>query len=280
MRSILNRRNVAILAAALLIAAAVIFAAGSDGGPGIFTRGLRALANPSKRAVASVAKTYESIYGYMYDYEQVVAENERLKSELAELRQDYREYNEVSEENARLHALLGLTARHPDYAVDKATVIQWGASNWQSTFTISKGSSNSAVKRGDAVITETGVMLGRVSEVGSVSSVCVSVLDTTFTAAVGIGQFGAAGVVSGDFTLRAEGRLLLTDITGDTTVFSGDSVVTSGRGSVFPEGLMIGTVTGVVPAENGLGVYAVVTPSADLTSAMNVFIVTDFNPEL
>ena len=137
---------------------------------------------PLKRLSAAVASQIESIYGYMYKYDEVVKENEQLHMQLAALERERREYVEVSEENEHFRQLLQLASRHSDYQFENASVISWGASNYTSSFTVSKGSENSDVAVGDSVITESGVLIGVITEVRDKTSVAVTVIDTKFSA--------------------------------------------------------------------------------------------------
>ncbi|MDR0906186.1 MAG: rod shape-determining protein MreC [Oscillospiraceae bacterium] len=277
MKSFLTKRNIAIVLAAVLIAVIALVSTGTGRGDGAVTGWTSAASKPLKSAAAAVARTFETIYGYMYEYENVVAENEVLKQQIADYRQDYREYTEVSEENKRLRDLLGFAARHSDYTFEQATIIMWGASNWASTFTVSRGSSNSDIAVGDAVITETGVLVGKITKVGAVDSTAVSVIDTTFSAGALIGERGADGVAVGDFRYMRDGLLKLDFLADDTTVLAGDTVVTSGsKGGIFPEGLVIGTVQGVMKNAAGIGMYGIIEPEAKPGEPSFVFIVTDF----
>jgi rod shape-determining protein MreC len=277
MKAFLTRKNIAIALAAVVVAAVAAVSSGTGGGSGFLTEWAAAAARPLRTAAAAVARTFETIYGYMYEYEKVAAENDALKKQIADFRQDYREYTEASEENARLRALLSFSARHSDYEFDTATIIAWSASNWSSSFTLGKGSGNSAVAVGDAVITETGVLIGRVTEVRATESTAVSVVDTTFSASVLIGEEGADGQVSGDFTLMREGRLMLGLLEDGAAALAGDTVVTSGLGGVFPEGLVIGSVEAVTKSPSGIGISGVIRPEAELRRATYVFIVTQFD---
>jgi len=276
MKSFFTKQNIAIVLAAVLIAVVAFVSTGTGRGDGAITEWGARATRPLKSASSAIARTFETIYGYMYEYEKVVAENEALKQTIADYRQDYREYTEVSEENARLRALLGFVARHDDYTIEQATINMWGASNWSSTFTVSRGSSNSDIKVGDAVITETGVLVGRITKVGATESIGVSIIDTTFSSGALIGESGADGVATGDFRYMREGLLKLEYLTDDTTVLAGDTVVTSGKGGMFPEGLVIGTVQGVMKNSAGIGMYGIIVPESSPGSASFVYIVTDF----
>ncbi|MDR0915727.1 MAG: rod shape-determining protein MreC [Oscillospiraceae bacterium] len=282
MRTFLTKRNIIILIVAIVIVAFAVVSLNTDGGPGIFTRALEGLSSPLKRAAGSVARTFESIFGYMYEYEDLVRENEELKREIQNYKLDYSDSTELAAENDRFRALFGFSARHADFRYADTAIIAWGASNWASSFTINKGYANSTevapIKVGDAVITETGTLIGRVTSVGRVDSTCVSVVDTTFSAAVKIGQLGATGLARGDFALMGDGKLRLSNIVGESAVVAGDSVFTSGMGGVYPEGLLIGTVIGVYSEESGIGVYAIVQPAAELLRATYAFVITDFYP--
>lgn len=276
MKRYLKLRTLGFLLLAVAIALTTIISLNTSGSPGPVTNLLTALSKPLVSAATSVVRAFESVYGYMYEYDKVVAENQRLKAELAKLQQDYREYTEIAKENARLRELFNLSQRHADFKYDTATIIAWGASNWSSTFTISKGSSNSDVKAGDPVITETGALVGVIKEVGPMSSTCVTVLDTTFSAGAVIERNNDVAVAMGDFTLMRQGLLKLDYLTDSAQILPGDTVTTSGKGGVLPAGLVIGTVAEVKTHESGIRRYAVIDPEADLDNVVNVFVITSF----
>jgi len=278
MRALLTRRNIVIVSIAVIIAIIAAVFVNSGNGEGFITDGVTTVTNPLNRMAASIARTFERIYGYMYEYEQLVEENESLKNEIAEFSRENNDLIYYREEVAKLREMLKLQEKHSDWEFISASVLQWSASNWASSFTINIGSANTTVKVGDAITTEKGVMIGKVTAVGSLESTCVSVIDTTFAASVSVGSLGAEGTAKGDFSLMRDGSLKISNISDDAAVFTGDLVVTSGRGGIFPEGLTLGTVTGVRAEESGLGTYAVVSPMAELAGIMNVYVVVNFTP--
>ena len=98
---------------AVIIAAVTLIAVNTRGNPGIFTNTLTSLSKPFRTVAVSVVKTFESFYGYIYKYDTVQDENERLNDEIARLQKEYRDYIDVSNENERLRELLNLKDRYP-----------------------------------------------------------------------------------------------------------------------------------------------------------------------
>ena len=276
MKVFLNKKVILLIIITVLIAVVAIVSVNTSGRPGFVTDAAEAVAGPLKSVVSAVARSFESIYGYMYKYDSVVKENEQLKAQINEMRQDYREYIETANENDRLKSILELKARNTKPIVDTAVIDSWSASNWSSSFTINRGAANSEVAVGDSVITETGILVGRISQVGTDTSVCVSIIDTTFSAGALIGKSGDPAMVTGDFSLMRQGLCKLDFLSDDIDVVAGDAIVTSGKGGTFAQGLIIGEVTEVGDYLTGVGRYAAIKPAVDLQTLTYVYVVTDF----
>ena len=71
--------------AAVIIAAITLISLNTHGGSGFVTNSLTSMSKPLKSAAASVARVFESIYGYMYQYDKIKAENEDLKKKLYQM---------------------------------------------------------------------------------------------------------------------------------------------------------------------------------------------------
>ncbi|MDR1217611.1 MAG: rod shape-determining protein MreC [Oscillospiraceae bacterium] len=276
MKVLFSKKNIAIIAGALVLAIIAAVSVNTRGTSGAVTDLAEMFTVPLKRAASSIARSFESLYGYIYEYENLVSENEELKAQLADLKQDVREYTETSAENVRLNKLFNFSVRHSDHVYDRAVIITWGSNNWESGFTLSRGSTNSDIAVGDSVITETGVLIGRVTEVDTVTSKAITVIDTTFFAGVLTGEAGGEAAASGDFALMRGGCLRLDFMSEGDGVLSGDTVVTSGKGGVFPEGLVIGELTDIFINDSGIGYYGVIEPAAELNNVTDVYVITDF----
>ena len=73
------------------------------------------------------------IYNYSFQYDELQAENARLRKEIAELEAKAREGEADSKENERLRTLLGLRQKRREFDFESATVTARGSSNWAST---------------------------------------------------------------------------------------------------------------------------------------------------
>ena len=83
-------------------------------------------------------------------------------------------------------------------------------------------------------------------------------------------------IAEGDYSLLGEGKLRLSYLSKDTDIVIGDTIETSGRGGVFPKGIMIGTVESILVEEDGMSNYAVLRPFVNVETVTHVFIIKDF----
>ena len=172
--------------------------------------------------------------------------------------------------------LLDLQERRRDFVFESAKVTARSNDNWRSTLTLSKGS-ESGIQEGNCVVTSTGVLVGVVSTVGSHYCELDTVIDTGMEMGGIITRTNAAGVLEGDFSLMQEGKLRLAYLPDEAQLVAGDEVLTSGRGDVYPSGLVVGQVEGVFNDASGMNRYAVVVPEVDLDTLVEVFVIKEFD---
>ena len=274
MKDFFSKKGIFIAAAAILVAiAAAVTVAVSDGRAGFASLMSEPFFKPVKSAMTSLVGSLERTYDYMYRYDEIEAENQQLRARIAQLEREYREYTQISEENQRLRALLGFAERHEDLQMEPVSVVAWTASNFSSSFTVSKGASAALY---DPVVTENGYLVGQVTSVTSTSATVTTVIDTSMRVGALIYESGETGVVSGDYDLFKSGLLKLAYLGEDSGLVIGGTVVTSGSGGVYPAGLVIGTVSGIAVGSSGLDPYAMVEPSADISQVTHLYVITDF----
>lgn len=259
----------------IVVAIAGVSAYLLKGNAGPVTNVTGTVKSPIQRTVSSLAEWLEGLYGYIYEYDQLSAENERLREELTEAQEKVRDGEAAIEENERLRKLLDFKEKHSDMTLEPAKIISWTSSNWSSSFTISKGSGND-IAVGDSVITEYGVLVGQVIEVGTTWATVRTVIDISTNIGAFIAENGTSGMIVGDFAMMQDGFVKLAYLTDEAQVFTGDTVMTSGAGGAFPQGLVIGSISSVQAEAGGQIEYGMIKPGCDLKSLVQVFVVKDF----
>lgn len=262
---------IAVLLAAITLVVSLILS-GSDPLANL----VGVVTTPFRQAGAAISSWSERSFDRRYQTEYLEQEVERLRQELSAMEAKAREGEAAIEENKNLRELLKLQQKRSDLTVENATVTTRTLSNWESSVTISKGS-NYGIKKDQCVIDAYGNLVGVVGEVGLNWATVLTVVDTDIDMGGMVSRTGDAAVLEGDFSLMTQGRLKLSFLPEDALLASGDEVLTSGRGGVYPAGLVVGSVESVHADPSGMTRYAVVSPKADLDHIKQVFVVTSFD---
>lgn len=263
---------IALLLSILIGISSAVFGSNADPLSDLFNT----VTSPMRGGISAVAGWVEGVSAYVFHYQELHDELDELRVRVAELEEEVREGQEASRENEQLRELLDLQAKRRDFVFESARVTARSTFDWESTLTIDKGTS-SGVEAGDCVITETGVLVGVVSTVGLNWATVSTVINTDIEMGGIVTRTYSAGILEGDFTLMSQGRLKLSYLPDGAQLVSGDEVLTSGRGDVYPSGLVVGQVEGVFTDPSGMTRYAVVLPSADFSSLIEVFVIKEFD---
>lgn len=266
------RVGIIVAAAALLIG---LGAAARDGNIGFIQNASGVIKSPMQKVLSSAVNWFDSIYGYLYEYDSLMAENESLRSQLADAQKSARDGIAASEENVRLRKALELREQHTDYELESAKVVLWSSSNWSSSFTISKGET-SGIEMGDPVITEYGAVVGQITELGTNWATVSTLIDVDMSVGAFVGAAGNSGMCVGEYSMMRNKQAKLTYLADGAQIFVGDDVLTSGSGGAFPAGLVIGSLVAVQTEAGGQIEYGIVEPQCDLDSLVQVFIIKSF----
>ena len=259
----------AVLAALITIGSMFLW----PGKAGVLNNAVSVVLNPVKNGVTLLVDKAERLYNYLFGYELLQAENEQLQ---ANMNQDIRDAQTYKTENERLRELENLTEKHTDYDLAIANVVSRSGGSYGSTMTISQGSSI-GLEAGMCAITETGQVVGILSEVGTNWATVTTILDTTSEIGAYIFGSGYTCIAQGDFTLMKEGKLRASYLSSSATIRNSDQLLTSGDGDIYPPGLVIGGVTDVGDDETNVAKYAVITPTVDLDAVEQVFVIKSYD---
>ena len=277
MKDFLRRNGIWLLVIAFLLSVLIgVLSAVMGGNADPLSNLVTTITAPVRNGVAAVGDWDQGVSRYVFRYGEMEQQIADLETENAQLQEQVRESQEALQENELLRDLLDLREKRRDFVFESAKVTARSASNWESTLTLSKGS-ESGVQEGNCVITSTGVLVGVVSEVGSHYATVSTVIDTGMEMGGIITRTNAAGVLEGDFSLMQEGKLRLSYLPDEAQLVTGDEVLTSGRGDVYPSGLVVGQVEGVFSDASGMNRYAVVVPEVNLDTLVEVFVIKEFD---
>ncbi|MCK5832836.1 rod shape-determining protein MreC [bacterium] len=206
----------------------------------------------------SVSKTYHLLRNRRL-------ENLVLKEELSRIKLRMESLKEAERENHRLRELLGF-AEKIEYHNILAEVIGRGTPRLPSALVSGVGS-NRGVIIGLPVIDESGIV-GKVVGVYDKSCVIQLMTDPNFKISVVDARSRVNGIVSTD----ARGKIIIENIPVEADIRRGDSILSSGMGGIFPEGLLVGRVIRVSMPQSGLFMRVEIEPSANLNRLEEVFI--------
>lgn len=196
-----------------------------------------------------------------------------LEKEVASLRRQTIEYQELEAEVEELKELLDFSEENPGLETVGADIISQSPDNWQRLMVVNRGSS-SGIKKYMSVVTDEG-LVGRIVSVGSRSSVVQLITDSRS----GIGardlRTRGTGIVEG----RNESTLRYTPMDEEANVEEGDYLETSGMGGTSPAGIPIGSVVNVEKREEGLAQLIEVEPLVDFSKLDKVLILIMPEPE-
>ena len=229
---------------------------------------------PFQRIGAMLENGVSGISKKLSDIDKVIEENEQLKEEIAEMRNQMVDYDTIKAENDMFRETLRIQEENITYTQISASVIGRDTLDKFYSFTIDKGSS-SGIEVEDVVYCADG-LVGKVIETAPNYSKVITILDPRVNIGCSVSRTRDIGTATGDAALAAQGKLILNYLPKETLVAQNDLVVTTGYGGVFPKGLIVGTVEDVLPEASGKSNYAVVQPTADVKNITMVFIITDF----
>lgn len=263
-----------ILCLLALVLGFMIYAAVS-GGNVIFPKSiLETAAQPFVAAATAVSDWAERTLDAFMNAEKYREENVMLREKLTEMYSQIIDKNKTDEENERLREMLEIAKENDDYEWSApCKVIARNTNDIFGGFTIDKGSSD-GIALHDPVITEIG-LVGYITELSPHYAVVTTVLSPEINIGVITADKNVVGIIENDILYSSDGYCLMSYINKDSDISEGDIVITSG-GTVFPSGILIGTVYSVYSDTNGLALHAVIKPAENVFNVTSVFVITDF----
>ena len=277
MKQLFSTKLRIILVLVVLVTAALSVVAGltNQSVPDLVIQGLL---TPFRSAATALTNTVERYYSYMFKYEALEAENQVLKAQIAQMEDVARQADATSRENERLRKTIKLQNAHESYVLQDAYIIGWSSTDFTSVLTINRGS-DAGIATNMCAVTETGEVVGLVTQVGKNYAEVKTVLDSTLEMSSTIASSGYNGMVKGGYMNGTEKLLKMDYLPSAAIIRNNQQVVTSGS-TVYPRGLIVGSVVDAGFEQTGVAKYALLKSAADIDSLEQIFIITQYTTDV
>jgi rod shape-determining protein MreC len=201
---------------------------------------------------------------------ELIQENENLRRENQQLKFLQLQTAATARENDQLRAAIGWQQQKP-WKMKLANVVLRDPANWWRTAQIDLGSRNGLIVN-LPILSPEGFLIGRVSSVDQFKSQIILIGDPNCRVSArvenpthDIGVLGAGGPLD-------DSLVGLSYLSSGANLKSGQSVVTSGEGGIFPPGIPIGQIVDAQQVEFGLYTEARVKLNANLGALEEVWV--------
>ncbi len=251
-----------IAASIILLSITVRRPSASSGTGRIFV----AMMGPFQTAATRSIRSLRDIWKHYFFLVSVAKDNDYLQKELNQAVELNNQCSEIRLSNLRLRSFLNFHKTETDKVV-AAEVIGKDSSPWFKTVIIDKGVAD-GVEKGMPVVIPEGIV-GQVIDASNQYSKVLLIIDINSAVDALVQRSRARGIVKG----RSVGRCFFKYVLRKNDVEVGDTVVSSGLDGVYPKGLRIGNVAGVVKRSFGIFQEVIIMPCVDFDKLEEVLVV-------
>jgi len=232
---------------------------------------------PFQVGAERVARPFQDAYGWLAGFFHAKSENERLKAENRLLRVQLTQNATAAQENLELRDAIRFSAGPSfprDYDQVGARVTANNPSDFREELGISAGRED-GLRIYDPVVDADGRLVGHISKVSDSTALVTLLTDASFSVAGLDVQTRTYGLVTHG---QGSGEALIFDLVPkEDVVRKRDIIVTAGRRggelpSLYPQGLVIGTVTAVGQFDVDVNKTIQIEPAADFSSLSTVWV--------
>ena len=267
-RSVLRRR--VVLGTLVLVSLALITVSVRESDGGALHRAQdvgSTILRPFQVGAERLARPFRDVYGYFDGLVGAKSENERLRREVEQLRQQVIANENAVRDAARLKALLRFedSAQFPqDYHAVNARVISF-PTGFEQVVTIAAGTSR-GIRVQTPVVDPSGNLVGEVTRAAPGAAQVTLIIDPDSAVSAYDENSGVTGLLQ-----HGQGNTLVLDrVTKNLVVERGDVIVTAGTRNprypdLYPRGIPIGIVSSVGQTDTDLYKQIQVEPYVDFS---------------
>lgn len=240
----------------------------------VFRDAVCVLLTPMQKVFNYATEALDGFAAYFYKFDELVEENNALRERIAELEKQNYDAAELEERSAWMSSFLEMKTQHTDFKMLSASVTGRESGNYSKILTIDVGT-GAGVQLNMPVVTSEGIV-GQITELGYNWAKVTTIVEAQSAVGAYIERTDEAGICEGAFELSADGLCRLSYLPAEADVKVGDRVLSTGFGSVYPRGLVIGYVETVGINEFTRSPDVTVKCAADFSELTQVMIITDY----
>ncbi|MBQ9717100.1 MAG: rod shape-determining protein MreC [Clostridia bacterium] len=240
----------------------------------VFRDAVCVLLTPMQKVFNYATEAVDGFAAYFYKFDELIEENIALRERVAELEKQNYDAAELEERSAWMSSFLEMKTQHTDFKMLSASVTGRESGNYSKVLTIDVGT-GAGVSLNMPVVTSEGIV-GRITELGYNWAKVTTIVEPQSSVGAYIERTEDAGICEGTFDLSADGLCRLSYLPAEAETEVGDRVLSTGFGSVYPRGLVIGYVETVGINEYTRSPDVTVKCAVDFSELTQVMIITDF----
>lgn len=229
-----------------------------------------------------IEKPVHTVQNWMSDFSDLwktKEENDSLRYQLSQQPLYEAQLVEAQRQIKELKEQLNMKESLSQYDMVAANVVVRDADSWDNQFTIDLGSDDGIEK--DMIVLSSKGVVGKISEVSKLTSKVKLLTSEDRQNNVAV-KVSISGTESSEGILQSydatRGAFVIHVFDGNNKIKEDMQVITSGKGGVYPSGLLIGTVNTIEELSNSIGKTIYVKPAADFQNFDYVQVIKAVSP--
>lgn len=266
-----THKNIVLIIGSACVLITVLIFSFLGNGSSAFGMRLQSIIFEIQKPITQFGQSIERGASGVFDFRATVEENQELRERIAELEEQVLESKLSAmelDELKRLSLALNFESVRESEIKVVSKIVSIDGTNHFNIFTIDAGILDGVRK--DAVVVNGQGIIGRVYEAGGSFAKVISIIDTNANVSFRIFRSETEsylGIAYGNGNGGLSGYML----DASANVMAGDQLITSGMG-IYPEGLVIGTVTEVLPEEDLLLKYIEIETAVNFNNLSKVLV--------
>lgn len=226
-----------------------------------------------QHGISSIGKFFSNTVNSIQELKVLKSEIKELQSRVSDYEIISRDFDALKYENERLRSQLELS-ENLDYSNISAEIIGKDPSSYFTTLTINKGLKHGIRENMPVIAFSDGFsgLVGKVVEAGYLTAMIRPVFDQASFLAARFQGSRYDGLVEGTGSSGKNLVMRYVNILARENIKYNDYVVTSGYNSIYPSGIIIGSLKKIIPEQSRTSLLLEIEPIVDFSRLEYVYV--------